>query len=74
MLTKARTAIMATAFVVSTQAIAAGEPDLSNCCLFPGGAKGMAPHVQNMRWETHGITPVTTGERHMIGHTWPTAE
>jgi hypothetical protein len=74
MLTKARIAIMAIALILPIQAIAAWETDLSNCCLLPGAAKGRAPHVQNMRWETHGTTPVTTGEWHVIDRTWLSAE
>jgi hypothetical protein len=74
MLTKARIAVVAVALIVPVQAPAAGAPDLSSCCLLPGGAKGLAPHVQNMRWETHGISPIPMGERHVIDGTWLSAE
>jgi hypothetical protein len=74
MSTKARADILAASLIVSSLAIAAGEADPGSCCLLPGGAKGLAPHVQNMRWETHGISPVTTGERHVIERAWLPAE
>jgi hypothetical protein len=74
MLIKARIAIMAVALVVPTQTIAVWETDLSSCCLLPGTAKGQAPHVQNMRWETHGTAPVATGEWHEIDPTWLSVE
>jgi hypothetical protein len=74
MSTKARAAFLVVAVIASSPALAVGEPELSSCCLLPGGAKGLAPHVQNMRWETHGLMPVATGERHAIEPTWPTTE
>jgi hypothetical protein len=70
MMSKAKMAIALVALIGSTQLSVGKELDTDICCLHPGGAHRRAIHAQDMRWETHGIRPASTGERHVIERNW----
>ena len=70
MLSKASAAIALVVLIGSTQVSISKELDVGTCCLNPGEAQRRAFHSHDMRWESHGIRPVPTGERHVIERTW----
>jgi hypothetical protein len=70
MVSRASVAIALVVLMGSTQLSAGKELDTGMCCPHPGGAHRRALHAQDMRWETHGIRPLPTGERHVIERNW----
>lgn len=71
---QAKAALAVVALLVSTQLATSKALDSNACCQHPGETKKLPFHAQDMRWETHGITPAPMGERHVIERTWELAD